>query len=44
MEGAYQYGTWVFVGLVIYMIGMLYIGYWASKRVRTTPDFIVRSK
>ena len=44
MEGAYQYGTWVFVGIVIYMIGMLYIGYWASKRVRTTPDFIVAGR
>ena len=30
MDGSYQYGNWVLIGLGIYMVLMLFIGWYAS--------------
>ena len=44
MEGAYQYGNWVLIGLGIYMALMLFIGWYASKKVKTATDYIVAGR
>ncbi|MBN2551189.1 MAG: sodium:solute symporter family protein [Spirochaetales bacterium] len=44
MKGAYEYGGWVLIGLAIYMVLMLFIGWWASKRVKNTTDFLVAGR
>jgi SSS family solute:Na+ symporter len=44
MKGAYEYGGWVLIGLAIYMVLMVLIGWWASKRVKTTTDFLVAGR
>ncbi|MCF8068694.1 MAG: sodium:solute symporter family protein [Desulfobacterales bacterium] len=44
MEGDYQYASWVLWGLIIYVIGMLGVGYYASKRVKNTTDYIVAGR
>lgn len=44
MEGAYQYGNWVLIGLGIYMVFMLYIGWFASKRISTATDYVVAGR
>ncbi len=44
MEGTYQYGNWVLIGLGIYMALMLFIGWYASKRVKTATDYIVAGR
>ncbi len=44
MNGAYEYGGWVLIGLAIYMVLMLFIGWWASKRVKDTTDFLVAGR
>jgi len=44
METAYEYSTWVLVGLVVYLLGMLYIGYLASKKIEGGTDFLVAGR
>ena len=44
MEGTYQYASWVVWGLVIYVIGMLGIGYYASKKVKNATDYVVAGR
>jgi Na+/proline symporter len=43
-KGAYEYGGWVLIGLAIYMVLMVLIGWWASKRMKTTTDFRVAGR
>lgn len=44
MEGAYQYGNWVLSGLGIYMVMMMLVGWYASKMISTTTDYIVAGR
>ncbi|MEM1129580.1 MAG: sodium:solute symporter family protein [Pseudomonadota bacterium] len=44
MEEAYEYGGWVIGGLGIYMIILLVVGWWASKRVSDEADFLVAGR
>ena len=44
MEGTYQYGSWVIIGLVIYMVLMLLIGWYASKKIKVASDFLVAGR
>ena len=44
MEGSYEYGNWVLIGLGIYMVFMLFIGWYASKRINTTTDYVVAGR
>ncbi len=44
MQEAYADGQWVIVGLAVYMIGLLAIGWWASKRVGNETDFLVAGR
>ena len=44
MEGAYEYGNWVLIGLGIYMVLMLFIGWYASKKITTTTDYVVAGR
>ncbi|MBC7358851.1 MAG: sodium:solute symporter family protein [Desulfacinum sp.] len=44
MEGSYQYGGWVLVGLGIYMVLMLLVGWYASKKVQGTEDYLVAGR
>jgi SSS family transporter len=44
MEGSYQYASWVLWGLGAYMALMLYIGWYASKRIASATDFIVAGR
>jgi len=44
MEGSYEYGNWVLIGLGIYMVFMLFIGWYASKRISTTTDYVVAGR
>lgn len=32
---------WIIASVVLYMVGMLAVGYWASRRVKSEKDFIV---
>ena len=34
----------VFSGVLIYIIGMLFIGYWSSKRIKNLTDFFVAGR
>ena len=40
----YAFGTWVMVGLAVYMSALLAIGWWASKRVSNEADFLVAGR
>jgi len=42
--GTYQYGNMVLVGVIIYMLVMLGIGWWSSKRVKNSTDYIVAGR
>jgi len=44
MEGSYEYGNWVLVGLGIYMVLMLFIGWYASKKISTTTDYVIAGR
>lgn len=44
MEQVYEYGSWVIGGLGIYMMILLTIGWWASKRVSSEADFLVAGR
>lgn len=44
MEQAYEYGSWVIGGLGIYMMILLAVGWWASKRVSDEADFLVAGR
>ena len=44
MDGSYQYGNWVLIGLGIYMVLMLFIGWYASKKITTTTDYVVAGR
>ncbi|MCF8068018.1 MAG: sodium:solute symporter family protein [Desulfobacterales bacterium] len=44
MEGGYEYGNWVIFGLCIYMAAMLFIGWYASKRIKGATDYIVAGR
>ncbi len=44
MEGTYQYGGWVLFGLAVYIMAVLYIGWYSSKRVKSTIDFLVAGR
>ena len=44
MEGAYEYGNYVLIGLGIYMVLMLLIGWYASKKVSSTADYVVAGR
>ncbi|MEW6244038.1 MAG: sodium:solute symporter family protein [Bacillota bacterium] len=42
--GAYPYSAWVLLGLGIYMLIMVGIGWWCSTRVKTASDYIVAGR
>jgi len=44
MEEIYQHGGWVLFGLGIYMVLMLWIGWYASKRINTASDYVVAGR
>ncbi len=44
MESTYQYANWVLIGLGIYMVLMLFIGWYASKKISTTSDYVVAGR
>ena len=44
MESTYQYADWVLIGLGIYMALMLFIGWYASKKINTTSDYVVAGR
>ena len=44
MPGTYEYGIWVIIGLAIYMAILLFIGWYASKRVTDEADFLVAGR
>ncbi len=44
MESTYEYGNYVLVGLGLYMVLMLFIGWYASKKVSTTADYVVAGR
>ena len=42
--GTYAYGNWVLIGLGIYMVIMLFIGWYASTQVSSETDYIVAGR
>lgn len=44
MQEAYPDGGWVIAGLAVYMSVLLWIGWWASKRVSDEADFLVAGR
>lgn len=44
MEEIYSNKNWVIIGVGIYMVFMLLIGWWASKRVKGTADYVVAGR
>jgi solute:Na+ symporter, SSS family len=42
--GTYQYGGMVLFGVIIYMLVMLGIGWWSSKKIKTSTDYIVAGR
>ena len=42
--GSYPYANWVIAGIAVYMVVMLLVGWWASKRVKNASDFIVAGR
>ncbi len=44
MADTYEYGSAVVIGLAVYMVVLLSIGWWASKRVDSETDFLVAGR
>ena len=44
MQSTYEYANWVLIGLAIYMALMLLVGWYASKRISTTSDYVVAGR
>ena len=44
MQDSYAHGSWVIAGLAVYMGALLWIGWWASKRVSNEADFLVAGR
>ncbi|MCF8069169.1 MAG: sodium:solute symporter family protein [Desulfobacterales bacterium] len=44
MEGTYEFSNWVLMGLVVYMAVMLFVGWYASKKIETTEDYVVAGR
>lgn len=44
MEGYYEYSNWVIIGLGIFMIAMLAIGWFVSSRVEGIDDYVVAGR
>jgi SSS family transporter len=44
MEGVYEYSNWVLYGLTFYMICMLGLGWYASKRIENSTDYVVAGR
>lgn len=44
MEHVYEHGSWVIAGLGVYMVILLAVGWWASKRVANEADFLVAGR
>ncbi len=44
MQSTYQYANWVLIGLGIYMVLMLFIGWYASRKINTTTDYVVAGR
>ncbi|KKM10132.1 hypothetical protein SY88_15985 [Clostridiales bacterium PH28_bin88] len=42
--GNYQYTSWVVAVLAVYMAGMLWVGWWSSKKITDTTDYIVAGR
>jgi len=42
--GAYPYASWVLVVLGAYLAGMIYVGWWASKRIKDVTDYVVAGR
>ena len=42
--GTYEYGTVVLIGLAVYMVILLAIGWWASRRVESEADYLVAGR
>ncbi len=42
--GIYKYGNMVLVGIIIYMLVMLGIGWWSSKKIKNSTDYIVAGR
>jgi len=40
----YAYGNWVLIGLAAYMVAMLCIGWYASRRIAGVADFVVAGR
>ena len=42
--GHYQYSSWVAVGVIIYMIIMVLIGFFSVKYIKDSSDYIVAGR
>ena len=42
--GAYPYAGIVMVGIIIYMVGMIVVGWWSARRIKTSTDYIVAGR
>ena len=43
-QESYPHAGMVLVGIIIYMLGMLAIGWWSSRQIKTSTDFIVAGR
>jgi len=42
--GHYQYASWVATGVIIYMVIMVLIGFFSTKYIKNSADFIVAGR
>jgi len=42
--GAYPYANWVLAVLAAYLVGMVLVGWWASKRIKDVADYVVAGR
>jgi SSS family transporter len=40
----YEYASWIVIGIVVVLVVRLAIGYWASRRVETTNDYVLAGR
>jgi len=42
--GSYPYAGMVIIGIIVYMIGMVLVGWWSSRQIKNTDDYIVAGR
>lgn len=42
--GSYPYANWVFIGVIVYMVGMVAIGVYSSKKIKGVSDYLVAGR